>query len=235
VRRQSETSSWQADLLLQKILLSPDILNKAVEGFEVRGRLKFVVEVILQSNVLVRDRDCRGACHCHKQSEPRATITTTFDGLMSKLQRCDRRTSFDWRLSGWDGGPRVQSSSITAKPIKSRTRTVASFAPPPALHKATAPPPPVNNPPSQSTHPTRPVQHQSAYSSFSVRSSHPESSLLPPTPHSIMAAVSLLNVAVRNNPAAFDAPYEFEITFECLETLSKDLEWKLTYVGSATS
>nr|OQO17916.1 hypothetical protein B0A51_12471 [Rachicladosporium sp. CCFEE 5018] len=51
----------------------------------------------------------------------------------------------------------------------------------------------------------------------------------------IMATVSLLNVSVRNNPAAFDAPYEFEITFECLEPLQKDLEWKLTYVGSATS
>ena len=50
-----------------------------------------------------------------------------------------------------------------------------------------------------------------------------------------MAAVSLLNVAVRNNPAPFTSPYEFEITFECLEQLSKDLEWKLTYVGSATS
>lgn len=51
----------------------------------------------------------------------------------------------------------------------------------------------------------------------------------------IMATVSLLNVNVRNNPAAFNAPYEFEITFECLEPLQKDLEWKLTYVGSATS
>ncbi|KAK4612257.1 Histone chaperone ASF1 [Fulvia fulva] len=50
-----------------------------------------------------------------------------------------------------------------------------------------------------------------------------------------MATVSLLNVNVRNNPAAFNAPYEFEITFECLEPLQKDLEWKLTYVGSATS
>jgi histone chaperone ASF1 len=49
-----------------------------------------------------------------------------------------------------------------------------------------------------------------------------------------MAAVSLLNVAVRNNPAPFNSPYEFEITFECLEKLEKDLEWKLTYVGSAT-
>lgn len=50
-----------------------------------------------------------------------------------------------------------------------------------------------------------------------------------------MSVVSLLNVAVNNNPAPVGAPYEFEITFECLESLSKDLEWKLTYVGSATS
>lgn len=50
-----------------------------------------------------------------------------------------------------------------------------------------------------------------------------------------MSVVSLLNVAVNNNPALVGAPYEFEITFECLESLSKDLEWKLTYVGSATS
>ncbi|KAK4497383.1 hypothetical protein PRZ48_011834 [Zasmidium cellare] len=50
-----------------------------------------------------------------------------------------------------------------------------------------------------------------------------------------MATVSLLNVSVRNNPAPFNSPYEFEITFECLEPLQKDLEWKLTYVGSATS
>ena len=46
---------------------------------------------------------------------------------------------------------------------------------------------------------------------------------------------SLLNVSVQNNPAAFTDPYKFEITFECLEPLQKDLEWKLTYVGSATS
>lgn len=66
-----------------------------------------------------------------------------------------------------------------------------------------------------------------------------------------MSVVSLLNVNVRNNPAPFAAPYEFEITFECLEPLQKgavvsavtvcrtlnnlDLEWKVTYVGSATS
>ncbi|KAI9822454.1 MAG: Histone chaperone asf1 [Pycnora praestabilis] len=50
-----------------------------------------------------------------------------------------------------------------------------------------------------------------------------------------MSVVSLLGVKVLNNPATFSAPYEFEITFECLEQLQKDLEWKLTYVGSATS
>lgn len=66
-----------------------------------------------------------------------------------------------------------------------------------------------------------------------------------------MSVVSLLGVKVLNNPAKFIDKYEFEITFECLEPLEKgtstslsrhlnclpqpDLEWKLTYVGSATS
>ncbi|MCJ1311007.1 Histone chaperone asf1 [Agyrium rufum] len=50
-----------------------------------------------------------------------------------------------------------------------------------------------------------------------------------------MSVVSLLGVKVLNNPANFSDSYNFEITFECLEQLQKDLEWKLTYVGSATS
>lgn len=69
-----------------------------------------------------------------------------------------------------------------------------------------------------------------------------------------MSVVSLLGVEVKNNPAKFGDKYEFEITFECLESLQQgmlcgrsqrivyqaltallDLEWKLTYVGSATS
>ncbi|KAL3475028.1 histone chaperone asf1 [Aspergillus californicus] len=50
-----------------------------------------------------------------------------------------------------------------------------------------------------------------------------------------MSVVSLLGVKIQNNPAQFLSPYSFEITFECLEQLQKDLEWKLTYVGSATS
>ncbi|KFX92810.1 hypothetical protein V490_05171 [Pseudogymnoascus sp. VKM F-3557] len=54
-------------------------------------------------------------------------------------------------------------------------------------------------------------------------------------PFDTMSVVSLLGVNVLNNPAKFGDSYEFEITFECLEQLQKDLEWKLTYVGSATS
>ncbi|XP_053211889.1 histone chaperone ASF1-like [Panonychus citri] len=50
-----------------------------------------------------------------------------------------------------------------------------------------------------------------------------------------MAKVHLINVVVLDNPAAFDSPFQFEITFECLEDLKEDLEWKLIYVGSADS
>ncbi|KAK4996566.1 Histone chaperone asf1, partial [Elasticomyces elasticus] len=50
-----------------------------------------------------------------------------------------------------------------------------------------------------------------------------------------MAAISLLNVSIRNNPAPITDKYELEVTFEALESLRSDVEWKLTYVGSATS
>lgn len=50
-----------------------------------------------------------------------------------------------------------------------------------------------------------------------------------------MSIVSLLGIEVLNNPARFSDPYEFEITFECLEPLKEDLQWKLTYVGSSRS
>jgi histone chaperone ASF1 len=39
--------------------------------------------------------------------------------------------------------------------------------------------------------------------------------------------------AVLDNPASFLSPFSFEITFECLQPLSDDLEWKVLYVGSA--
>jgi histone chaperone ASF1 len=38
-----------------------------------------------------------------------------------------------------------------------------------------------------------------------------------------------------NNPCPFFTPFKFEITFECLESLKEDLEWKIIYVGSAES
>lgn len=50
-----------------------------------------------------------------------------------------------------------------------------------------------------------------------------------------MSIVSLLGIEVLSNPAKFSDSYEFEITFECLEPLKEDLEWKLTYVGSSRS
>ncbi|XP_061736552.1 histone chaperone asf1b-B [Nerophis ophidion] len=50
-----------------------------------------------------------------------------------------------------------------------------------------------------------------------------------------MAKVQVLKVAVLDNPSPFGNPFQFEITFECMENLSEDLEWKLIYVGSAES
>eukprot|EP01051_Picozoa_sp_SAG22_P012712 SAG22_NODE_1348_length_4662_cov_2.722113_2_plen_179_part_00 len=48
-----------------------------------------------------------------------------------------------------------------------------------------------------------------------------------------MALVNVTNVSVLDNPTKFTNPFQFEITFECLEELADDLEWKLIYVGSA--
>ena len=39
--------------------------------------------------------------------------------------------------------------------------------------------------------------------------------------------------AVLDNPTCFTNPFQFEITFECLQELDDDLEWKVLYVGSA--
>jgi len=45
--------------------------------------------------------------------------------------------------------------------------------------------------------------------------------------------VNVCNVDVLDNPATFFSPFQLEITFEVFEHLPHDLEWKLTYVGSA--
>ncbi|ODM97936.1 Histone chaperone asf1 [Orchesella cincta] len=50
-----------------------------------------------------------------------------------------------------------------------------------------------------------------------------------------MAKVHVSNVVVLNNPCEFNTPFQFEITFECIEELKEDLEWKIIYVGSAES
>lgn len=48
-----------------------------------------------------------------------------------------------------------------------------------------------------------------------------------------MSLVNVINVAVLDNPSAFTNPFQFEITFECIQQLEDDLEWKVIYVGSA--
>jgi len=48
-----------------------------------------------------------------------------------------------------------------------------------------------------------------------------------------MALVNITNVIVLDNPSVFSNDFQFEIEFECLGELEDDLEWKVTYVGSA--
>lgn len=50
-----------------------------------------------------------------------------------------------------------------------------------------------------------------------------------------MSVVNITSVNVLDNPAPFASPLRFEIHYECLTDLEEDLEWKLTYVGSAES
>ncbi|GAA5921270.1 hypothetical protein JCM6882_001356, partial [Rhodosporidiobolus microsporus] len=50
-----------------------------------------------------------------------------------------------------------------------------------------------------------------------------------------MSIINISDVTVLNNPTSFTNPYVFKITFECMAPLQDDLEWKLTYVGSAES
>uniref|UniRef100_A0A8D0L6P7 Anti-silencing function 1B histone chaperone n=1 Tax=Sphenodon punctatus TaxID=8508 RepID=A0A8D0L6P7_SPHPU len=50
-----------------------------------------------------------------------------------------------------------------------------------------------------------------------------------------MARVSVLGMAVLENPGPFNCPLRFHVQFECREALPHDLEWKIIYVGSAES
>ena len=50
-----------------------------------------------------------------------------------------------------------------------------------------------------------------------------------------MNVVNVTSINVLDNPCAFSNPFQFEITFECLQELKHDLDWKVIYVGSAES
>jgi len=50
-----------------------------------------------------------------------------------------------------------------------------------------------------------------------------------------MALVNVINMLVLNNPTQFTSPFAFEITFECLQELDDDLEWRIFYVGNVES
>lgn len=50
-----------------------------------------------------------------------------------------------------------------------------------------------------------------------------------------MSAVQITNITVLQNPCGFLDPFRLEITFEASQELEEDLEWRLTYVGSADS
>lgn len=48
-----------------------------------------------------------------------------------------------------------------------------------------------------------------------------------------MSLVNILNIIVENNPSNFLSPFLFKITFECVQPIKEEIEWKLIYVGSA--
>lgn len=47
-----------------------------------------------------------------------------------------------------------------------------------------------------------------------------------------MAAVTVTNIRVLNNPCPLNAPFLFEIHFEAQQALKDDVEWRVVYVGS---
>ena len=58
--------------------------------------------------------------------------------------------------------------------------------------------------------------------------------------HSPLPSLTIIKISssrptiqvVLDNPTAFGNPFQFEITFECLQALEDDIEWKVIYVGS---
>ena len=50
-----------------------------------------------------------------------------------------------------------------------------------------------------------------------------------------MSKIEVINVEVKDNPSHFLSPFKFEVSFDCFESLPLDLDWKIIYVGSASS
>ena len=48
-----------------------------------------------------------------------------------------------------------------------------------------------------------------------------------------MAAIQVSQILIHDNPSAFTDPFRFEVTFDALQDLEHDLEWRLTYVRFA--
>ena len=48
-----------------------------------------------------------------------------------------------------------------------------------------------------------------------------------------MAAINILNIIPKNITAKFTDPFSFEVIFEVLSELKKEIEWKMIYIGSA--
>ena len=48
-----------------------------------------------------------------------------------------------------------------------------------------------------------------------------------------MASINILNIIPKTTKNKFTDPFAFEIIFEVLSELSKEIEWKMIYIGSA--
>ena len=48
-----------------------------------------------------------------------------------------------------------------------------------------------------------------------------------------MASINILNIIPKNTTSKFTDPFSFEIIFEVLSELKKEIEWKMIYIGSA--
>jgi histone chaperone ASF1 len=47
-----------------------------------------------------------------------------------------------------------------------------------------------------------------------------------------MALVNCTNITLKESSSTFNAPFEFEITLQCIGQLDEDLNWRVVYVGS---